>query len=600
MIKEEEIIINGHSRNYLYYKKLGYEVFIRKPVLIKTKDLMPGSAVMITSICSNCLSELKNAFKDYYNYTNGFKNNYYCNSCNHIKSKNTCLEKYGVENPMQLDSVKSILKESLLEKYGVDHYSKTDEFKIKFRETSLSKFGVDNPSKSDEIKDRIKEIFQIRYGKNSPLINDYILEECKKSLLEKYGVDHYSKTDEFNKKVIETCLERYGVENPMQCLFIKNKVKISNLERYGVDHYSKTDKYKVDSKHKKERNTYKKFLDLLKKEYHVLSYSNEQFKILHDKCNSEFEIYKGLVIARNRLNICICTVCNPVGVQSSFFESEIRSFLDDEKIKYEVKNRTILGGRELDIYIPNLNISIEANGLYWHSELFKSKNYHLNKTLDCLSSGIKLLHIWEDDWKNKRDIVKSIILNKIGLIKNKIYARKCIIKSVDSNEARDFLNMNHIQGFSSSHDKIGLYHENKLVSLMTFGYRFTNGKKEFELIRFCNLINSNIVGSSSKLFNFFIKNNMVNEIISYSDISLFNGEMYKILNFRKVGLSNPNYFWVVNGNRRHRFNYNKKKLIKMGYDPIKTEVEIMHDMKYYRIYSCGQEKWVWNRQNKPT
>jgi len=191
---------------------------------------------------------------------------------------------------------------------------------------------------------------------------------------------------------------------------------------------------------------------------------------------------------------------------------------------------------------------------------------------------------------------KSIIKNKLNLIKNKIYARKCVVKEVKSNIARLFLDNNHIQGFIGSKYKIGLYYNNELVSLMTFGYRHTNSKKEFELIRFCNKINLNVIGSASKLFKHFLNNYKIDEtyILSYADISLFNGNMYNKLNFKYIHLTKPNYFWVVNNIRHHRFKYNKQKLIKEGFDSNKTEVEIMYELNYYRIYGCGQVRYEYH------
>lgn len=130
---------------------------------------------------------------------------------------------------------------------------------------------------------------------------------------------------------------------------------------------------------------------------------------------------------------------------------------------------------------------------------------------------------------------------------------------------------------------------------MTFGYRFTNSKKEYELIRFCNKIGFSVIGASSKLFKYFLNNFDFNRVISYSDISMFTGGMYEKLNFKYISTSEPNYFWIVNGVRRHRFNYNKKKLIKDGFDGAKTEVEIMHERGYYRIWGCGQKRWVYEK-----
>jgi hypothetical protein len=186
-------------------------------------------------------------------------------------------------------------------------------------------------------------------------------------------------------------------------------------------------------------------------------------------------------------------------------------------------------------------------------------------------------------------------MNRLGVIKNKIFARKCSLNIVSSKESRLFLDQNHIQGYSPSQLKLGLYYKEELVSLMTFGWRFTNGKREYELIRFCNKVETNVIGGASKLFSHFLLNNDIKEVISYADISLFDGKLYKQLKFNKISLSSPNYFWVVNGVRRHRFNYNKKKLISEGFDSKKSEVEIMHQRGYYRVFSCGQEKWTYTK-----
>jgi len=211
---------------------------------------------------------------------------------------------------------------------------------------------------------------------------------------------------------------------------------------------------------------------------------------------------------------------------------------------------------ELDIYIPKLNIAIEFNGVYWHSEVFKNKDYHINKTKICKSSGIELLHIWEDDWKNKRPIIESMILNKIGITPNKIWARNCEIREInDVKISREFLNENHIQGYSNSKFKIGLYHKNELISIMTFSKK----RKNMELVRFCSKLNTNVVGGSSRLFKYFIRKYNYDNVISYSDISFFSGGMYEKLGFTLDGSTPPNYWWVVDYTRKHRFNFNKKK-----------------------------------------
>jgi len=297
----------------------------------------------------------------------------------------------------------------------------------------------------------------------------------------------------------------------------------------------------------------------------------------------------------NHLRGAGCPKCNRFNIK----ESELLEFIKnntDRKIK--TSDRKILNGKEIDIYISELKIGFEFNGLYWHSDLYKSKYYHLEKTKECLKQDIQLLHIWEDDWTYKQDIVKSMIINKLGKTESRIFARKCEIKEISDNKLiRSFLEKNHIQGFVGSRIKLGLFYNNELVSLMTFGnLRKSLGQsskeRKYELLRFCNKLNTSVIGGASKLFKYFKDNYNVEEVISYSDLSRSNGNMYKKLGFRLIHESSPNYYYVINGNRKHRFNFRKDKLIREGYDPSKTEIEIMSDRGFYRIFDCGMQKWI--------
>jgi hypothetical protein len=352
----------------------------------------------------------------------------------------------------------------------------------------------------------------------------------------------------------------------------------------------------IKSNETKKHNIFLKYEDLLKGDYVFIDYNDSIFTIKHNECKNNFKLSINNLIDRYNSNICLCTECYPISEQKSIKEKEMIKWINQFDVNFIKSDKTVLNPKHLDIYIPTKNIAIEFNGLYYHSEYFKNKNYHLDKSLDCESKGIHLLHIWEDEWLFKQDIVKSIILNKIGLISEKIYARQCEVRDVeDSKLIRCFLDTNHIQGYTQSSIKLGLFYNNELVSLMTFGYRHTNSKKEFELIRFCNKINLNVIGAASKLFNYFKKNYDFKELISYSDFRLFDGAMYETLGFTKQHLSKPDYFWCKNLERKHRFNFNKQKLIKEGYDPNKTEVEIMHERGYFRVFGCGQYRWKYSK-----
>ena len=134
---------------------------------------------------------------------------------------------------------------------------------------------------------------------------------------------------------------------------------------------------------------------------------------------------------------------------------------------------------------------------------------------------------------------------------------------------------------------------------MTFGsLRKSLGQKSiddnYEMLRFCNKLNTTVVGGASKLFKYFLNNYDVKEITSYSDNSRGIGNLYTKLGFEFSHNSLPNYYYIINSVRKHRFNYRKNKLIREGGDPNKTEVQIMNEKGYFRIFDCGSKKWIFN------
>ena len=295
--------------------------------------------------------------------------------------------------------------------------------------------------------------------------------------------------------------------------------------------------------------------------------------------------------ANDHLNGHGCPIC---GNNMSIAENEIEKYINSLGIKTESKKRGILSdNKEIDILIPSKSIGIEYDGLKWHSDEFKNKNYHLDKTKECRKNGIKLIHIFEDEWENKQNIIKSMLSNILGKTTNRLYARNCVVKVVDKNVKSNFLEKNHIQGNVNSEINLGLYYNDKLVSLMSFGkLRVNLGSKthkdgEYELLRFCNIINTTIIGGASKLFKYFIKNYKPILIKSYCDKRWSTGRLYEILGFEFLHESEPNYYYVIGNNRKNRFKYRKSELIKEGYDPNKSEAEIMKERGIHKIYDCG-------------
>jgi len=200
----------------------------------------------------------------------------------------------------------------------------------------------------------------------------------------------------------------------------------------------------------------------------------------------------------------------------------------------------------LDIFIPSLNLAIEFNGTFWHSEISGNKNkvYHLNKTKSCIFKGIKLIHIFQFEWDTKKEIIKSILKNIIKKTPNKIYARECEVRDITLQCSIDFLEKNHLQGKDKSSIKLGLYHKNELVSVMTFCKSRFDKKCEYEMSRYCNNLNTSIIGGGNKLFSHFINSYRPNSMVSYSDRRYFNGNIYRQLGFTFVDNTSPSYFYL--------------------------------------------------------
>lgn len=257
--------------------------------------------------------------------------------------------------------------------------------------------------------------------------------------------------------------------------------------------------------------------------------------------------------------------------------------------------RVLPNNREIDIYLPSENLGIEFNGLYWHSEASgKHKNYHLQKTQEAAKLGIRLIHIFENEWEYKKDIVISRLKNLLG-ISSRIYARKCTIRELEVSEAKVFFNTNHIQGYTGASVKLGLYYQEELVASMTFGKSRFSNTEEWELIRYANKLNFSVVGGASKLFKYFLRNYTPNSIISYSDKRWNTGNLYTQLGFKHTHDSTPNYWYFKGLKLESRIKYQKYKLPKVleEFEPKWTEVANMEYNGYNRIFDCGNSVYKW-------
>lgn len=269
-----------------------------------------------------------------------------------------------------------------------------------------------------------------------------------------------------------------------------------------------------------------------------------------------------------------------------------------------VNSRKIISPLELDIYLPELKVAIEFNGIYFHSDKFPNAvNKQSNKTKMCDALGIRLIHVFEDDWEYKQEVVCNLITNALGLQTKRTYARSCEAVDVTKLEAKLFLDMHHMQGSSRGGVSIGLKFNGELVAVMQFtkcASARASKEYEYELIRYAT--ECSVVGGASKLLSNFIRTHNPQSIVSYSDKGTFSGGMYEKLGFLKISESKPDYK-VVEGKRRyHKSNYKRSNLLaRFGdrFNPELSERENCHNLGLWRIYNSGLIKWVLNLTPTP-
>lgn len=429
---------------------------------------------------------------------------------------------------------------------------------------NLKKYGVENVSQLDTIQKKKESTTFKNYGVKNPKQNKIIAEKIKKTMQEKYN--GFGKQGILRNKIESTCVDRFGTINPMQ-----SEMHKQTLVKVLFD----------------------KIVNRLS-DFVTPSFTFEDYQGSTAKqewvCNKCSTIFEGKI---DNGSIPRCPTCFP-NQKMSYGEIDLFNSLDEyDKIQGDW---TVLKNKELDIYIPSKKIAIEFNGIFWHSELQgKDRNYHLKKTERCLEIGIQLIHIFETEWYYQKEIVKSIIYAKLGKFEKRLFARHCQIKEITSKDKNVFLRENHLQGEDNSGVKVGLFYNDELVSVMTFGHSRYNKNYQYEMHRFCNKLGYQIIGGASKLFKYFLRMYDPQSIITYSDRRYSDGSFYEKIGFTKIGVSPPNFFIINKGKLESRKSWQKhlQKEKLSNFNPALTAWENMQVNGYDRIWDCGNYKFEW-------
>jgi hypothetical protein len=528
-----------------WYTSLSGELFSEKIYLLENNI----QSIPVCKICSNSVK--------FISYREGYRE--YCSlKCKSIGCKETIkktnIERYGFIAPAQNKEIQNKMKKTCKENHGVENYFQLTD---KIKQHNIDKYGVACPSTLDSVKDK-----------------------AKKTNMERYGVEFAQQNEDIKKKRSNTNKKKYGNICSAQGKEIQEVISQKKKETY-FNKVIGSEKFTNIVIPLFSLEEYKKNIDISGS----IIYYPWQCKV----CNTKFEDY----VANG--NIPRCPTCYPPSVQGKE-EKELLAWIKEILPDTEIiqNTRRLIKPLEIDIYLPEYKLAIEMNELYWHSELttkgVRDSQYHLNKLSSCKELGISLIHIFDFEWINKKQIIKSILKSKLGLYDVKLGARKCSIKSVSTADSKIFLNSNHIQGYAPASIRLGLYYDNELVSLLAIAKnRFKKGT--YEIVRYASKLNYSVQGGLSKLWK--EASTLIEKpftLISYVDQRFFEGNSNLSLGLEYLYSNRPAYYYTKDYKIiLNRMLFQKKNLKKKltSYNSELTEWENMKLNGYDRVWDCG-------------
>lgn len=473
--------------------------------------------------------------------------------------------------------------------FEAEHLHQQDTFK--------AKYGVTNAMRIPGVVSKIEQTNQSRYGSSWYTQTDEYKQRVKQTSLDKYGTEHFLQSDTVKQKRYDTCNSKYGVCNVSQTDTVKSKIKQVWNDKYGV--------INISQNHIVDLGAWNSFIE------------NPRQHI-----QDRYDSFPTVMQLASDLGVCLTSVYNHLDIQNnsdliqhshSRMEEEIVNFLRSiiPEIQIKINDRHIIAPYELDIYLPDYNMAIECNPTETHNSSLedpwggkpKAANYHKIKTDRCEDVGIFLFHIFGWEWQHKNAIIKSMLCNLLNQNQDKIYARKCNVSEISDTECKEFLLANHRQGYATSPIRLGLTYQDDIVAVMTFSkkrHTISRGDNCYELVRFCNKLNTSVAGGADKLFKFFIKTYNPTTILSYSDRSHTKGGLYDKLGFVQKSISSPGYVWVDGKTNQSysRIHAQKSNIVKFlddnTIDLSKTEKQIMIEHGYVQVFDAGNILWEWS------
>lgn len=423
--------------------------------------------------------------------------------------------------------------------------------------------------------------------------------KTENTCMERYGVKTNLVTKEAKEHYADVMIEKFGVDNPFKSAVVQQGIKDYWFEEFGVTNPSQVEEIqdKITETHLLKYNRIRANQSHFSDESYELKYNKQALVELYNDVGLNIkEIAEKLNVGHSQL--CIQFKNLGIEIHQNVGQQQVYNFIKSMYFDEIIFNdRKLLDGKEIDIFLPELNIGFEYDGIFWHSEDSSGKkNYHMEKDKLAKLKGIKLYHILDLEWNNKQDLVKSRISSFLGNNKT-IYGRKTEIKILDKKLATKFFNDNHFYGSAGASFYVGLEYEGEIVAAMSFGKSRYNSY-QFELIRFCSLQGHNVIGGASKLFKYSVEKLNADNVVSFCDLRWGTGKVYETLGFEHIRDNGPSYSYTHNYRTyESRIKYQKHKLEKIlpVFDNNLSEWENMKNNKFDRYWDSGNGVYVWTR-----
>lgn len=502
------------------------------------------------------------------------------------KDEGLCSSNYF--NDESTKTITNKISQTKLERYGNAKYNNIE----KQKQTIKEKYGVIHVSQLDYIKDKKKETFNKNYPEGS---------EQYKELQRRRAENRLKNLGDYGTKV-RAGRAKHLEEDPDFLKKQKAKLEKTNQERWGVNNISQLEEIK-----QKKKETVAK---------HVSEFENQNnciqvCKVLREFGQTWYRVKGNLnikfikhgpysFISKDQIPIIknyVIDQDHKRGVTSTGEKDVLNYIKSIYKGKIIKHNRTIIKPLELDIYVPDKNLAIEFNGLYWHSTSCISskidKYYHFNKTENCNLKNIRLIHILEPDWINKNEICKSLISSALGIYNKTINAVDCECRKINFQEYREFMDKNSLKPIQKPSLILGLYYNNILVQVASW----KNMKKCFEMCDVCSKNFTQIIGGIETLIN----NSKIEEFFIYLNRDFEIIDPYIQIGFVVESYTNPTaYFYNNKRNQIPMTQAYKSNLIKLfeDYNKELPPIENLKHYGYFKVFNCGKIKLKYSTEFK--